>query len=187
MQRLKTIPTLKQFRHLIAVADHGHFGRAAEACLITQSSLSASIKELENILGRVLIERTRRSVRLTPLAEQVIARARDIMVEVEEIVDLVAASDEPLSGQLRLGVIPTIAPYLLPRVLPTLRRAYPNLKLYLREDHSARLVDGLNDGSLDLLLLAFPYPTGKLEDLIFADDSMWVTFRQNHRLAKFER
>ncbi len=187
MAQIKTIPTLKQLRHLIALADHGHFGRAAESCLITQSSLSASIKELEAILGRVLIERTRRSVRLTPLAEEVVARARDILVDVEDIVDLVAAVDEPLSGSLQLGVIPTIAPFLLPRVLPTLRKSFPDLKLYLTEDQSSRLLDGLNGGSLDLLLLAYPYPSGKFEDHIFADDGLWVTFNRNHYFSGLER
>ena len=98
---------MRQLRHLVAVADHGHFGRAAEACLITQSSMSASIKELETLLGRVLIERTRRSVMLTPLGADVVARARKVLTDAEAIVDLVTASGAPLAGPMRLGVIPT--------------------------------------------------------------------------------
>jgi LysR family hydrogen peroxide-inducible transcriptional activator len=125
MAEFKHLPSLTQLRHLVAVADHGHFGRAAAACFITQSSLSASIKELETVLGKVLIERTRRSVMMTPLGEETVSRARKVLTDVEEIVDLVNASGDPLMGSLRLGVIPTIGPFLLPRVLPALRWAYP--------------------------------------------------------------
>ena len=123
MPALVPLPSMRQLRHLVAVADHGHFGRAAAACLITQSSMSASIKELETLLGKVLIERTRRSVMLTPLGADIVARARKVLTDAEAIVDLVTASGTPLAGPMRLGVIPTIAPYLLPRVLPTLRSA----------------------------------------------------------------
>ena len=187
MAKFKHLPTLTQLRHLVAVADHGHFGRAAAACFITQSSLSASIKELETVLGKVLIERTRRSVMMTPLGEETINRARKVLTDVEEIVDLVNAAGDPLIGSLRLGVIPTIGPFLLPRVLPALRRAYPALKLYLREEQSARLIDALSSGNLDLLLLAFPYPTDGFETYLFADDPFWVAFPKDHRYASKER
>lgn len=181
------LPTLKQLRHLVALADHGHFGRAAEACLITQSSLSASLKELETLLGRRLVERTRRSVIVTPLGREVVERARALLVEAQEIVDLVAAAEAPLSGLLRLGVIPTIGPFLLPRVLPPLRRAYPDLRLYLKEDTSARLVDALRQGELDVILLAFPYPIPGLDSHVFAEDSFWLVFPRGHALAARER
>ena len=128
MARFKHLPSLTQLRHLVAVADHRHFGRAAGACFIAQSSLSASIKGLETVLGKVLIERTRRSVMMTPLGEETVDRARKVLIDVEEIVDLVNASGDSLTGQLRLGVIPTISPFLLPGILPALRRAYPGLK-----------------------------------------------------------
>ncbi len=187
MPSFRPLPSLKQLRHLVAVADQGHFGRAAAACFITQSSLSASIKELETLFGRVLIERTRRSVMLTPLGAETVARARRVLTEVEEIVDLVTASGDPLSGPLRLGVIPTIGPFLLPRVLPAIRRAYPGLKLYLREETSARLMEGLARGDLDLVLLAFPYPTQGFETTLFADDPFWVAFPQGHWCAGKER
>ena len=187
MPVLRPLPSLKQLRHLVAVADHGHFGRAAAACFITQSSLSASIKELEGLLGKVLIERTRRSVMLTPLGDEVVARARAVLTDVDEIVDLVTASGDPLTGSLRLGVIPTIGPFLLPRVLPALRRAYPRLRLYLREDRSARLIDGLAGGDLDLLLLAFPYPADGFETYLFAEDPFWIAFPKDHRYAGEER
>jgi LysR family hydrogen peroxide-inducible transcriptional activator len=187
MAEFKHLPSLTQLRHLVAVADHGHFGRAAAACFITQSSLSASIKELETVLGKVLIERTRRSVMMTPLGEETVSRARKVLTDVEEIVDLVNASGDPLMGSLRLGVIPTIGPFLLPRVLPALRRAYPGLKLYLREEQSARLIDALGSGNLDLLLLAFPYPADGFETYLFADDPFWVAFPKGHRYASKER
>lgn len=125
MPVLKRLPTLGQLRHLVAIADYGHFNRAAEATLVTQSTISASIKELEMLLGATLVERTRRTVRMTSLGEEVTTRARDILSDTGDLVDLVQASGEPLSGNLRLGVIPTIAPFLLPRVLPGLRNAWP--------------------------------------------------------------
>ncbi len=187
MPVLRPLPSLKQLRHLVAVADHGPFGRAAAACFLTQSSLSASIKELEGLLGKVLIERTRRSVMLTPLGEEVVARARTVLTDVDEIVDLVTASGDPLTGSVRLGVIPTIGPFLLPRVLPALRRAYPRLRLYLREDRSARLIDGLAGGDLDLLLLAFPYPAEGFETYLFAEDPFWIAFPKGHRYTGEER
>lgn len=183
----RRFPSFKQLRHLVAVADRGHFGRAAADCFITQSSLSASIKELESAFGQVLLERTRRSVMLTPLGADVVERARKVLTDVGEMVDLVAASGAPLTGPLRLGVIPTIAPFLLPRVLPALRRAYPGLKLYLREEQSAPLIDRLVAGDLDLLLLAFPYPTERSEIHVFAEDPFWLAFPEGHGLSAKER
>ncbi|MBT3306552.1 MAG: hydrogen peroxide-inducible genes activator [Alphaproteobacteria bacterium] len=187
MTTYRPLPTLTQLRHLIAVADHGHFGRAAEACFITQSSLSASIKELETMLGRVLIERTRRSVMMTALGLDVVRRARKAVVDVGDIVDLVSAAGGVLSGPLRLGVIPTIAPFLLPRVMGAVRKAHPELKLYLREEQTARLLKDLRAGDLDLLLMAFPYSTEDLETLVFADDPFWVAFPKGHWCGSKER
>ncbi len=180
MSTYRRLPTLNQLRHLLAVAEHGHFGRAAQACFITQSSLSASIKELETTLGHILIERTKRTVMMTPLGESTVERARKVLRDVEEIVDLVRSAGAPLSGSIRLGVIPTIAPFLLPRVLPALHRSYPDLKLYLSEKQSASLVGDLNEGYLDLLLLAFPYPTDGLKTYLFANDPFWVAFPKGH-------
>ncbi len=186
MLKLKRLPSLKQLRHLVGVADFKHFGRAAQACFITQSSLSASIKELESLLGKVLIERTRRTVMLTPLGKDVVDRSRKILNDVGQIVDLVEASGPPLSGPLRLGVIPTIGPFALPRILPSLRKSYPNLKLFLREDQSARLIEGINAGELDLILLAFPYPTPGLETHLIGKDPFLAAFPQGHRFEAME-
>lgn len=187
MRETRHLPTLKQLRHLVALVEHAHFGRAAEACFITQSSLSASLRELETLLGSRLVERTRRSVIVTPLGRDVAARARALLVGAREIVDLVAAAATPLSGLLRLGVIPTIGPFLLPRVLPPLRWAYPDLRLYLKEDTSARLIEALRQGELDLVLLAFPYSIPGLDSHVFAEDPFWLAFPRGHDLATRER
>ena len=126
-----TLPSLRHLRHLVALVDHGHFGRAAAACRVTQSTLSASIKELESVLEATLVDRSKRRVVLTPLGLETVERARKVVRDVEELAHAARAAREPLSGVLRMGVIPTIGPFLLPRVLPNLRRAYGQLKLYL--------------------------------------------------------
>lgn len=180
---MKVLPTLRQLRYLVALAEHRHFGRAAEACLATQSTLSAGLQELETLLGVVLVERTKRRVMLTPLGEEVVARAHQVLRGAEEIADLAAASGEPLSGPLRLGVIPTIGPYLLPGVLPALRRAHPRLRLYLREDQTARLLERLAAGDLDVALIALPYPAGAIETLAVATDPFLLACPPDHPLA----
>lgn len=184
---MKVLPSIRQLRYLAAVADHCHFGRAAQACFVTQSTLSASIKDLETLLGAVLIERTRRSVMLTPLGHDVVARARAVLRDVGDLVDAASGSGEPLAGPLRLGVIPTIGPFLLPRVLPALRASHPALRLYLREERTAALLERLAAGDLDLLLLAFPYRSDKVETFIFADDPFWVAFPRGHRFREREQ
>ncbi len=181
---MKVLPTLRQLRYLVALSEHLHFGRAAEACLATQSTLSAGLQELETLLGVILVERTKRKVMLTPLGDEVVRRARDVLRAAEEIADLAAASAEPLSGPLRLGVIPTIGPYLLPRVLPALRQAHPRLKLYLREDLTARLLDRMAGGDLDAVLIAFPYPSPELETLDVGDDPFVLACPPDHPLAQ---
>ncbi len=181
------LPSLRQLRYLVAVADHGHFGRAAEASLVTQSTLSASIKELEAILGRTLIERTKRTVIVTPLGRDIAARARAVLSDVADLSDAVKAAGPPLSGPLRLGVIPTIGPYLLPRTWPALRAAHPFLELFLREDQTAPLLARLGAGDLDAVLVAFPYPAAGFETALFADDPFWLAFPRGHALAARER
>lgn len=180
---LKPLPTLRQLRYLVALAEHLHFGRAAEACLATQSTLSAGLQELETLLGAILVERTRRKVMLTPVGEEVVARARLLLRGAEDMVDLVEASRKPLSGALRLGVIPTIGPYLLPRVLPGLRAAHPDLKLHLREDQTARLLARLNAGELDLALIALPYDAPEIETLELSEDEFLLACPSGHPLA----
>lgn len=178
-----TLPTLRQLRHLVALAETGHFGRAAASCAVTQSSLSASIKELEAVLEAPLVDRTKRQVILTPLGLETVGRARRIIAETEELARATRAAKEPLSGTLRMGVIPTIGPYLLPSVLPGLRRAHPRLQLYLTEDLTARLVEQLHAGKLDIVLLALPYEGGNVESQDLFKDRFVVALQPSHPLA----
>jgi LysR family hydrogen peroxide-inducible transcriptional activator len=176
-------PSLRLLRHLIALYDHGHFGRAAEACHVTQSTLSASIKELEAVLETALVDRTKRRVLLTPMGVETAERARKVVREVEALVDFTRAAREPLSGTLRMGTVPTVGPYLLPRVLPGLRGAYGRLKLYLVEDLTERLLESLHQGQLDIVLLALPYDCGAVETVVLLEDRFVVALPRTHALA----
>lgn len=147
---------MKHLRYFEALAQHGHFGRAAEACAISQPALSLQVKELEEIIGAPLVERGARQVRLTSLGETLAVRARVILRAVEELGDLARASHRPFTGRLRLGVIPTVAPYLLPSVINSLSQTYPGLDLQPRESTTQRLVDELMNGRLDTAILALP-------------------------------
>ncbi|WCM28067.1 hydrogen peroxide-inducible genes activator [Sphingomonas sp. QA11] len=168
------LPTLKQLQYLVALQDHGHFGRAAEACFVTQSTLSAGIRELETLIGVTLVERTRRVVRFTPLGDRIADKARRVLREAEELGDLARAAGRPLSGEMRMSVIPTIAPFMLPRILPRLRRDYPDLKLFLREEPSAAACEGLHNGRTDCVLLALPYACGEVASQFLFDDRLFV-------------
>jgi LysR family hydrogen peroxide-inducible transcriptional activator len=181
------LPTLRQLRHLVALADHGHFGRAAAATAVTQSTLSASIKELESLLEAALVDRTRRQVVLTPLGHQTVERARQILADAETLALAARAEREPLTGTLRMGVIPTIGPYLLPAVLPGLRRSYRGLRLYLVEDLTTRLLEQLHAGQLDVVLLALPYDCGNVESARLFDDRFLLALPPGHPLAKERR
>ena len=182
-----TLPTLRQLRHLVALADHGHFGRAAAAAAVTQSTLSASIKELETVLEAALVDRTRRQVVLTPLGKQTVERARRILADTEALALAARAEREPLTGTLRMGVIPTIGPYLLPAVLPGLRRSYRSLQLYLVEDLTPRLLEQLHVGQLDVVLLALPYDCGTVESATLFNDRFLLALPPDHPLAKERR
>ena len=148
--------TLKHLRYFEALARHRHFGRAAEALSISQPALSLQMKELEEILGAPLVERGPRQIRLTGLGEEVALRAGGILRGVDEVASLAQASSWPLSGRLRIGIIPTVAPYLLPRLLGQLGQRYPDLALHPREAVTAKLVRDLAEGRLDLALVALP-------------------------------
>jgi LysR family transcriptional regulator, hydrogen peroxide-inducible genes activator len=170
------LPTLKQLQYLVALEEQGHFGKAAEACYVTQSTLSAGIRELESLLGLMLVERTRRVVRFTPLGKRMVAKANRILREAEELADMARAAGTPLADELRMSVIPTIAPFLLPRLLPQLRRKYPDLKLYLREETSAAAVEALHRGQVDCVLMALPFAAGDIEHAHLFDDRFYVAF-----------
>lgn len=162
--------TLRQLRFLTAVAEQLNFSRAAEICFVTQPTLSAGIKELEDRLGVMLVERTRRSVMLTPVGEEITARARRLLLDAAEIETVAQAHRNPFEGDLKLGAIPTIGPYLLPPALPAIRQAFPGLHVYLREEMTESLIEGLEAGRLDLILIALPFDTGTLEILPLFED-----------------
>src|SRR5688572_199925 len=170
------LPTLKQLQYLVALKHHGHFGKAADACFVTQSTLSAGLRELESLIGITLVERTRRVVRFTPLGSRIAEKAQRVLREAEELGELARAAGKPLSGDLRMGVIPTIAPFLLPRMLPRLRSEWPDLKLYLREETSTAACDSLHRGHVDCVLLALPYHCGDVEYADLFEDRLFVAF-----------
>ncbi|MCB1347408.1 MAG: hydrogen peroxide-inducible genes activator [Paracoccaceae bacterium] len=177
------LPSLRQLRFLVALADELHFGRAAEACFVTQSTLSTGLKELEALLGAPLAERTKRSVMLTPLGVEIAERARAVLMDVGEIVELAKHERGLLGGPLRLGTIPTIGPYLFPRLMPRLRRDFPELKLYLREELTESLIAGLRAGRLDVILIALPFDIGDLAWASLFLDGYQLASAPDHPLA----
>ncbi|QJB70648.1 hydrogen peroxide-inducible genes activator [Parasphingorhabdus halotolerans] len=170
------LPTLKQLQYLVALKEHGHFGRAAESCFVTQSTLSAGIKELETLLDLILVERTRRVVRFTELGDLIVDKSHRILREAEELSDMARSAGKPLTGNVRMSVIPTIAPFLLPKLLPQLRKERPELKLYLKEETSQSACDSLHHGHVDCVLLAQPFPCGDVEWEKLFDDEIFFAF-----------
>ena len=167
---MASFPSFKQLKYLCAVAEHRHFSKAAESCHVTQSTLSAGIQELESQLGVTIFERNKKNVLITPVGEQVLKQARLLLGNAEDLVAIAQASQETLSGDLRLGVIPTIGPFLLPKMLADLRQEYPDLKLFLKEGLSADLFARLQQGELDVVLLALPYPLPEMHvEGLFSD------------------
>ena len=170
------LPTVKQLQYLVALRRFGHFGRAADACFVTQSTLSAGLRELETLLGVTLVERTRRVVRFTALGEKIADKAIKVLRETEELAEMARAQGRPLHGELRMGVIPTIAPFLLPTMLPRLREQWPELKLYLREETSGGACEALHRGQLDCVLLALPFPCGDADRALLFDDPLFIAY-----------
>ncbi len=169
-------PTLKQLRYLVALSKSTHFGKAAEACHVSQSTLSAGIQELESLLGAQLVERTKRSVMFTALGNEIVARAQVILNGVDDLTGLAAAAKDPLKGTVRLGIIPTIAPYILHKIMPALQHDLPNLELQLREDKSADLCELLRIGDLDLVLYALPFACGDVTEMPLFEDGFVAAF-----------
>ncbi len=164
-------PTFKQLKYLAALSKHLHFGKAAEACAVSQSTLSAGIQELEALLGVQLVERTKRSVKFTPLGNDIVGRATEILNAVTDLTNIAARTKAPLSGPMRMGIIPTIAPFLLPKIMPALRTAFPDLELSLIEAKSGELCAMLKSGDLDILLYALPYSCAAVCEMpLFNDD-----------------
>ena len=163
-------PTFRQLKYLVAISKNLHFGKAAKECFVSQSTLSAGIQELEKLLNIKLVERTKRTVFVTPLGKMISKKAEAINLELNDVLDLARSSQTDMSGEARLGVIPTIAPYLLPKLMPKIRKKYPTLQLKLVEDQTANILQALYTGNLDLILIAKPYKTENLTvDLITKD------------------
>lgn len=184
--RLNPLPNLRQLRYLVALADHLHFGAAAEACKVTQSTLSAGIQELETLLGVAVAERTKRSVVITPVGRRIVERARFLLRDAEELVEIGKRVANPLAGRLELGVIPTIGPFLLPKLVPHLTNRYPDMRLILREDKTAELLERLHAGRLDLVLMAFPYEAEGCETFMLFSDGYRLACRPDDPLANLD-
>ena len=181
------LPSPQQLRYLVALAETRHFGRAALACAVTQSTLSAGILTLENQLDAPILDRTAgKHVVFTPLGLELVERARFALTALTAVTEAVDAARAPMSGPLRIGVIPTIGPFLLPRLMPALRDAFPRLKPWLREDTTARLVDRLVASRLDVVLLALPCDCGGADTVTLARDEFLVAVPPGHRLAALE-
>ncbi len=177
-------PTLRQLTYLVALEDEGSFSAAAEYCLVTQSTLSAGIKDLENILEQRLVNRHGRTISLTPFGLEVAENARKVLADVDKIVARSKKIQAPLSGPLRLGVIPTIAPYLLPKILPEIQKSYPHLELQLHEDMTARLLEQIEQRKLDAALIAFPYETPRLRQTLLFDEEFVLIAPKGKKLPK---
>jgi LysR family hydrogen peroxide-inducible transcriptional activator len=181
------LPTIRQLQYLKLLAEHGAFGRAADAAHVTQPTLSAGIQELERTLGAPVVDRARSGVILTPVGEEALRRAHAILNEAEELMQAAQNAGKPLTGRFRLGVIPTIAPYLLPRALPALRKKFPELRLFLREDLTQRLLTSLKAGQLDAALIALPFDTAGLGWAHVSDDELLAASPQDHPWAQVSK
>jgi LysR family transcriptional regulator, hydrogen peroxide-inducible genes activator len=180
---MKDLPSPRQLEYLVALSATSHFGRAAARCHVTQSTLSAGLKELETVLRITLAERTKRRVLITPLGRAIAARASEILRYYDDLMDLAAGSAKKLSGPLHIGVIPTIAPYLIPSAMSLLHKAFPDLKIYLREEQTEPLLARLRRGELELGLIALPYETGNLSVMRIADEHMVACLPAKHELG----
>jgi len=180
------LPTLRQLHYLKLLAEQGSFGRAAEAAHVTQPTLSSGIQELERTLGAPVVDRARSGVILTAVGEEALRRATVILNEAEELVEAAKNAGQPLTGRFRLGVIPTVAPFLLPRVLPLLRARFPKLRLFLREDLTQRLIASLKAGQLDAALIALPFHMHGLNWAHVSDDELLAAMPAGHPLAKLK-
>ena len=177
---------IRDLKYVVAVADHCHFGRAAEACHVGQPTLSAQIRKLEQQLGASLFERTKRSVRVTPLGEEIVAKARALIALAEEIEETARARRNPLSGPLRLGMIPTLGPYLTPILLPSLRHGLPELQLSLAETVTEQLEARLLTGELDAAILATAPGDPRLEEIALFEEPFWIALPKGHPLQDRE-
>ena len=177
------LPTLRQLQYLKLLAEHGSFSRAAEAAHVSQPALSSGVQELERVLGAPVVERTRGAVILTAVGSEAVRRAEDVLARAEDLVEAAKNAGKPLSGRFRLGVIPTVAPFLLPATLPALKRDYSGLKLFIREDLTPRLISGLKSGQLDAAIIALPFEAPGIEYAPIGEDEILAVAPSDHPLA----
>lgn len=180
------MPTLRQFEYLVAIADERHFGRAANRVHVAQPTLSTQFAELERKLGVQLIERGRRGVSMTPLGREVVGRARKVLVDVQEIVDFVRSETTGIAGRLKLGVPPTLGPYLLPHVIPEMHARYPQLKLYVQEGTPHKIQESLSAGELDMILTPMPVENKSLEVHPLFKEKLKIVCAPDHRFASYD-
>lgn len=179
---MASLPTIKQLRYLVELEKKQHFGHAAEACFVSQSAFSVAIRELESNLNVKLVDRTNRSVTFTAIGRQIAAQARLCLFDLEGLVDIANEQRDPLSGDLRLGAIPTIAPFMLPKILPGIRKSFPKLDLYLREEQTQSLYEELTNGSLDVILIALPYDLKNVQTMPLFEDRFLLATHKKSRL-----
>ncbi|WP_338577473.1 LysR substrate-binding domain-containing protein [Brevundimonas olei] len=180
---MSVLPTLRQLQYLKLLAEHGSFSRAAEAAHVSQPALSSGVQELERVLGAAVVERTRGAVILTAVGAEAVRRAEDVLARAEDLVEAAQNAGKPLSGRFRLGIIPTVAPFLLPQALPGVRDLYPGLRLFLREDLTPRLIVGLKAGQLDAAVIALPYDAPGIDHARIGDDEILAAAPAGHALA----
>ena len=178
------LPSLKHLYYLVNVHKYQHFGEAAKACFVSQSTLRSGIAALENVLGVRLIERDNKKILFTPLAEEVVQQAQHILLSVEQLTEQVQHFAQPFGGTLKLGVIPTIAPFLIPQILMVIKQKFPELKVFVREEQSHVVLKQLNEGDLDLVLLALPYPAGGVVMKSFYKDRFYFAQHKDSQLNK---
>ena len=176
-----SLPTIKQLRYFVALEKYKHFGNAAKSCFVSQSAFSVAIKELESHLGAQLVDRTNKSVTITRTGREIANHARHCLRDIEYLSEVARSDQSPLTGRLNLGIIPTIAPFVMPNLLPSLRKQYPKLKLYLREDTTQSIHDFLLEGELDLILIALPYKLSNVEVMpLFKDRFFLACHKDTH-------
>ncbi len=180
---MKLLPSLKQLEYLAALAETQHFAQAAKRCNVTPSTLSTGIRDLEAVLGVAVAERTKRTVFITPMGQAIAERAHRLLRDAEDVMALASTQREPMTGEIRLGAIPTVSPFTLPRILPTVEEKYPKLRLYLREEQTNVLLSRLRYGELDVALIALPYDTENLSVRILFDDTFQFACHGKHSLA----
>ncbi len=176
------LPTNRQLQYFIALEKHRHFGKAAEACYVSQPAFSVAIQELESMLNVQLVDRTKKQVTITAIGKEVATQARLALTDMEGIIDIARENQQPLSGHLSLGVIPTIAPFLLPELLPRLRKSFPKLDLFLHEDQTERVYELMMLGELDVILIALPYSLRGVETLSLFRDNFHLACHKGSRL-----